>query len=373
MSKSNNSIEVFFALLRAGLWESEVRLLPFGEIDHAEVYKIAEEQSAVGIVAAGLEHIADMKPAKKDIIQFIGHTLQLEEENAAMNRFIASLIGKLRAAGIYALVVKGQGIAQCYERPLWRNCGDVDLFLDAENYQKAKAFLTPLASSVETEGEASLHLGMNFGKWLVELHGALRTGLSSRIDKVVDDVQRDTFAGGQVRVWQNGDTEVYLPSVDNDIVFIFTHFLKHFYKGGLGVRQICDWCRLLWKYRTSINVSLLESRLRVMGLMSEWKSFGAFAVEYLGLPAEALPLYDSSPRWSRKARRIHQFIIEVGNFGQNRDMSYYTKYPYLIRKAISMFQRFGDLCRHARIFPMDSLRFFPRIMFNGLRSAARGE
>ena len=117
----------------------------------------------------------------------------------------------------------------------------------------------------------------------------------------------------------------------------------------------------------------MESRLRAMGLMSEWKSFGAFAVEYLGLPAEALPLYESSPRWSRKARRIHQFIIEVGNFGQNRDMSYYTKYPYLIRKAISMFQRLGDLCRHARIFPMDSLRFFPRIMINGLRSAARGE
>lgn len=35
--------------------------------------------------------------------------------------------------------------------------------------------------------------------------------------------------------------------------------------------------------------------------------------------------------------------------------------------------RIGDLINHARIFLLDSLRFFPRIMFNGLRSAMRGE
>jgi len=46
---------------------------------------------------------------------------------------------------------------------------------------------------------------------------------------------------------------------------------------------------------------------------------------------------------------------------------------YVVRKAFSMFRRIGDLINHARIFPLDSLRLFPRIMFNGLRSAMRGE
>ena len=75
----------------------------------------------------------------------------------------------------------------------------------------------------------------------------------------------------------------------------------------------------------------------------------------------------------RKADRIREFVMEVGNFGHNRDMSYYSKYPYVVRKCILMTQRFGDMIRHARIFPMDSLRFFPRIMWNGIRSAVRGE
>lgn len=37
-----------------------------------------------------------------------------------------------------------------------------------------------------------------------------------------------------------------------------------------------------------INVGLIEARLKEMGLISVWK---AFAVEYLGMPGEAMPLY----------------------------------------------------------------------------------
>ena len=110
-----------------------------------------------------------------------------------------------------------------------------------------------------------------------------------------------------------------------------------------------------------------------MGLVSEWHAFAAFAVDSLGMPAEAMPLYDASDRWSRKARRIRAFILKVGNFGHNRDQSYYSRYPFLVRKAISMGRRCGDLVRHTLIFPLDSLRFFPSIVFNGLRNAARGE
>lgn len=367
------NIAAFFALVKAGLWEQDVRLLRFGDIDFDVVYRLAEEQSVLGVVAAGLEHVVDVQVPKPVRRSFMGDVLQLEEANASMNLFIADLLTRMRGAGIYALLVKGQGVALCYERPLWRGCGDVDLFLDAANYEKAKAFVTPLASSVELEGTSSLHYGVTIDKWVVELHGTLRCGLSSRMDRVIDAVQRDTFENGQIRIWVNCGVDVPLPSVDNDIILIFTHFLKHFYKGGLGIRQICDWCRLLWTYRNQVDVVMLEKRLRSMGLMSEWKAFGAYVVEWLGMPVEALPLYSPDDRWRRKAARIQSFILMSGNFGHNRDFSYFEKYPYIIRKFISMCRRIGDLIRHASIFPLDSLRFFPKIMFNGLRSAARGE
>ena len=371
--EKNNNIEAFFALLRAGLWEKEVRLAPYGEIDFSAVLDLAEEQSVVGLIAAGIEHVVDRKPQKKDVLQFIGRTVQLEQKNLAMNYFIGVTVEKMREAGIYTLLVKGQGVAQCYDRPLWRACGDADFFLDDENYERAKGFLRPLSASVEEEYVREKHLGMTIDPWVVELHGRLYSGLSGRIERELDAVQRETFEGEKVRIWKDGETEVPLLAVENDVFYVFTHILQHFYKGGIGLRQICDWCRLLWTYRSEIDVEKLEGRLRRAGLMKAWRAFGAFAVEYLGMESAAVPFYSDAVKWKKKASRIKDFVMMSGNFGHNRDQSYFEKYPYLIRKCVSFGRRVGDLACHARIFPVDSLLFLPAMLVNGVRSAVRGE
>ena len=375
--KRDNTIEAFFALVRAGLWEKDFQLPEYGEIDYDLLLQLAEEQSVMGLVAAGFDHVKNGNPPKEIVLQFVGQALQLEQQNQSMNSFVASLVEKMRKSDIYSLLLKGQGIAQCYERPLWRSCGDVDLFLSEDNYKKAKKYLLPLASTVELEGAYEKHLGMTIDSWVVELHGTLRSGLSKKIDKGLDLVRKNVFYGGEVRSWNNGNTQVFIPSADNDAIYIFTHILQHFFKGGIGLRQVCDWCRLLYTYKDSLNHGLLESRIRKMGLISEWRAFGTFAVNYLGMPIEAMPLFDENDnqneKLKRKAKRICSFILEVGNFGQNRDMSYYGSKPYIMQKVISLKRRVGDLIRHARIFPMDSIRFFPRMMFNGVISAIRGE
>ena len=382
----------FFALLKAGLWDKDVELRKYGATDFEEIMRLAEEQSVVGLVTAGLEvvhgewfkvHGSPLVP-QEWMLQFIGSTLQIEQQNRDMNVFVARLIEKLRKEDVYALLVKGQGIAQCYAKPLWRASGDVDLFLSDTNYEKAREILKPLASTVEEEYVREKHLGLTIDDWVVELHGRLYCGLSSRIEKELDDVLRDTFYGGAVRSWDNNGVQVFLLKAENDAFYVFTHILQHFYKEGVGLRQICDWCRLLYTYREKMNLRVLESRIRKAGLMTAWRTFGVFAVEYLGMPIEAMPFLDVrgqkedgrcvfDKRLRRKTERIKEFILMSGNFGHNRDMSYYSKYPFVIRKCCSMWMRVSDLISHARIFPLDSLRFFPRIMWNGMRSAVRGE
>ena len=373
----SNTTKVFFEFVSAGLWPDTKTTLDLNEnlydkVDWKMVYQLASEQSVFGVVLAGIEH-SNIKPPQERLLQWIGEVQLLEQQNKAMNLFVADLIERLRDADIYTLLVKGQGVAQCYERPLWRACGDIDLFLSEENYKKAKELLLPMAETIEPEWKTSMHLGMNIDEWVVELHGSLRGSLSIKINSVLDEIRRETFYEGKVRSWVNNGAQIFLLDANNDIIYVFTHFLNHFYKGGIGLRQICDWCRLLWAYRESLDYELLESRLRKMGLMTEWKAFGAFAVEYLGMPSEAMPFYSADDKWKRKAEKLCLFILEVGNFGHNRDMSYYNKYPYLIRKVISLARRCGDALKHIQIFSIDSLRFFPYIMYNGIRSAVRGE
>ena len=305
----DNNTKAFLALVRAGIWESEVQLLPFGEVDYSAVLRLAEEQSVVGLVAAGLEHVDDVKVRKEYVLQFVGQTLQLEQRNTAMNNFIGVLVEKMRETGIYTILVKGQGVAQCYERPLWRASGDVDFLLSPDNYRKAKQFLLPLSSSNKQDERYSKHLGLTIDPWYVEIHGSLRTGLSTCLDKEIDKVQGDVFIGGNVRSWMNGSTTVFLPSPNNDVFFVFTHFIKHFYKEGMSIQQICDLCRLLWTYKGKVDVVLLKERLQRAGLVSEWKAFASLSVDYLGLPVEAMPFYDDGKKWSEKGNKIIRFIL----------------------------------------------------------------
>ena len=361
MQSSNNA--VFFTLLRAGLWEQGCRLSAYDPIDFDALFELADEQSVVGLIAAGLEHVEDRKIVKKEALPFLRKVCGTEGRNASMNTFIGDIVSRMRDVGIYSVLVKGQGVAQCYERPQWRSAGDVDLLLDYENYQKAKSFLAQVASRIENEDVSCLHLGMNIDSWVVELHGTMRTMFSSRIDRMVDSVQDDIFNNGSIRIWRDNDVDVILPNPDNDIILIFTHFLHHFYVGGIGLRQICDWCRLLWTYRDVINRDLLETRLRDMGLMSEWKAFATFAVERLGMPKEAMPFFPDNARYSRKAEKVCDLIMESGNFGHKKDSGYRSKYPKMIGYVITFWRRLGEFLRLSAIFPGNAPRFFVAYVF----------
>ena len=335
----NYNIKAFLELVRAGLWEKETRLSQFGKVDYEELMRLAEEQSVVGLVTVGLEHVTDVNVPKEVLLQFIGRSLQLEQRNTAMNKFIAEMVEKMRVVGIYTLLVKGQGIAQCYEKRLWRSSGDVDLLLSNDNYEKAKDFLLPLSSSQKREEQYSKHLGLSIGEWYVEIHGSLRSGLSESVDREIDRAQRDVFYGGNVRSWENGNVQVFLPGVDDDVFFVFTHFIKHFYKEGMGLRQVCDWIRLLWTYRDHVDVELLKKRLQSAGLMSEWNGFAVVAVDYLGMDARAMPFYDAS--FKSKGSRIVKFVLS-GYSGN----------------------KYKDMLRIASIYPWNTMKFLPGILLH---------
>lgn len=209
--------------------------------------------------------------------------------------------------------------------------------------------------------------------WLVELHGSLRNGLSSKMDKALDCIQHETFYSGHVRSCMTGKNQVFMLSAENDIAYVFSHILDHFYKGGIGLRQICDWTRLIWKYRDSLNGRLLEMWIKKMGVATEWKAFAAFAVDWLGMPLTAMPFYSPDAKWSKKAVKIKDFVLEVGNFGHKRDASYYGTRSFLVGKAISFWIRVKDLYHHVQIFPLDSIRFFWGITVTGMKAIAKGK
>ena len=378
--------QIFFELVKVGLFpvhgEGGMVTGSFPkDVDWNVVYRLAEEQSVIGLIASGIEavqgewlkvHGSSLLP-QEWALQFIGQTLQIEQRNKAMNEFVARLIEKLRENDIYALLVKGQGVAQCYERPLWRASGDIDWLLDEPNYNRAKAFLTKIAEVVHEENDFDKHFSVIMDGWDVELHGSMRSMLPKGTDYMIDQIQREAFQEGRHRVWNNNGTDILLPCPDDDIIFVFTHILKHFFHYGIGIRQVCDWCRLVYSYHEQIDLKLLEDRLVSMRLMTEWKVFGSMAVNNLGMPADAMPFYSSKDVWKRKGDRALAFIMETGNFGHNRDNSRYSKVNAIISKLGSLWQHTCDSFRHSFIFPIDSVRIWGRMFRQGIGDALRGK
>ena len=342
---ANSNQQAFFELVRAGLWEKEARLSQFCKVDYEEVMCLAEEQSVVGLVTAGLEHVSDVKVPQEVLLQFIGNTLQIEQRNKEMNIFISTTVENMRSTDICCLLVKGSGLAQCYSKPLWRPCGDIDFFFSDSEYKYAINYLTPLSSDIFQDSKYTKSYGLVIDDHVVELHGTLRSGLSTRLDNEIDEVQHAVFIGGDVRSWQNEKTQVFLPGVDSDLFLLFTHFVRHFYQNEFVLRQVCDWCRFLWTFCEKIDVGLLEKRLRRSGLMSEWKAFAAFVVDYLGMPVEAMPLFNENDNqnknYKKKAEMILDFVFSEGK-------------P----------NRVGNAMAVAKIFPINTFKFLPALLFN---------
>lgn len=355
--------DAFLVLAKAGLWEQVARISPYGKVDFSVVLHLAQEQSVLGLVTAGLDHVEDVKVPYETRLMFVGCVSEIERRNRVMNQFVAELVGKMHAEGIKAVLVKGQGAAQCYEKPLWRSAGDIDFLLDAENYEKAKAMLSSLADKVEMEDKKKLHQGLKMRGFDIELHGKMPFALSQKADAVIDKVLGESVTEGTC-VWRVNETDVLLPKPDNHVFLVFTHFLHHFFIEGVGLRQVCDWCRLLWTNRDTIDKDLLERRLQEAGLMSEWQVFASIAVEYLGMPAEAMPFYTKSRGFSRKAKRAVAWIMKSGSFGHKKDVSYRERYSRKISKMITFFRRMGDYTRFALIFPADSPKFFLGYLVN---------
>ena len=102
--------------------------------------------------------------------------------------------------------------------------------------------------------------------------------------------------------------------------------------------------------------------------MDKWHAFAALAVEYLGMPVDAMPFYSPSKKWKKKADGIVALILQSGNFGHAFDKSYKYKYPTIIRAIVASCHHTSVAFKHFLIFPYDSFLGWKKLMRIGIRA-----
>ena len=363
----------FFALLRSGLWNEVPEQAPFaGGTDWDALHRLAHEQTVVPLVTDGINRLPrELLPADRPELldPFLGEMMSTAKRNRSLDAFIPKMFNALE--GIPVVLIKGQALAQDYPDPERRQPGDIDLLLHPSSYEAVKSVLLPKASTVMEEEREIWHQGMRFRSIEVEIHASISTLMSRKLDRKLAALLEEQFDGRTFPTVTICGAEIPVPDADFNAVYIFVHFLQHYWSGGVGLRQIIDWMTFVSVHKREIHPVILEKRLEDFGLLNLWKVFTGFAQEYLGCPEEKLPLAAAPD--AGKNDRIWRYIRRCGNFGKNVDRTRKEE-SYLVRKIHSFWRLVvADRLRHFSVFPKESIRFFFGAFGYGLQRLAKGE
>lgn len=358
--------QLVFNLLRKALWGTSVEV-PQGFNEWRRVLAIAKSQSVLGLVANALLSDSALSKGLSDdqrenLTGFIFGNLLTSQ---MLNNALVVIVQKLRENGIDPVLLKGQGIAKYYPVPDLRQCGDIDIYVGQEKFEKACEVIGAMSSPEDHQGDipSLKHFHTRIGKTFIEIHRYTDVYWPKRYDRVYQKIS-DAGMHYDLVPLDFGGIQVLTPSVDFNVFFIFNHFWHHFIADGVGLRQICDWVRLLHVNHGKINWDYLSDVLCKMKLMKEWQVFGYVAVNTLGLPADEMPFYD--PKYKKTADKVLELIMLEGNFGKENLRGHNRPKGYFAGKLYSFSKRFKRNFRVLRIFPLKSIRQITKVFVCGI-------
>ena len=361
--------DVFFSLLRSALWggQLDVEVGDISRKDLGGVIKMAKSQTVLGLIAHELM-------TRNEFSEMLGSesrerlTLMVQENffhYQRLNAVLLSVVLELRKHGIDPVLLKGQGISKYYPIPELRQCGDIDIYVGQENFAKSCEVIGAMSTPEDHQGDipSLKHYHTRIGSAFIEIHRYTDVYFPRRYDVKYQKIS-DAGMHSVLVPLDFVDAEVLTPSVDFNVFFIFNHFWHHFIADGVGLRQICDWVRLLHVNQGKINLEYLSNVLGEMKLMKEWKVFGYIAVNTLGLPADEMPFYD--PKYKKDAEKVLELIMLEGNFGQENLKGYKRPKGYLAGKWYSFRKAFSRNLKVLQIFPAESLRYIIKSIVVGV-------
>ena len=163
---------------------------------------------------------------------FAGYCKALQVSEGQMAE-IAKLYEAFEAAGIEYMPLKGSRMKYLYPKPELRMMGDADILIRLEQYEKITGIMRELGYEDQGESDHEL-IWQNPGLYL-ELH-----------KRVIPSYNEDYHAyfgdGWQLAKVREGCR--WSMTAEDEMVYLFTHFAKHYRDGGIGCRHILD----LWVY-----------------------------------------------------------------------------------------------------------------------------
>jgi hypothetical protein len=346
----NHTYNAFLALLRAGLWnrEPDGEYFPLSPEVWKQVYQLAHKQTVQGIIYEGIMLLPDNYfPPKKILLKWVVSVDSIEKRNEQMNKDAGELYAFFKENHITAFLMKGQGIASCYENPLLRVCGDIDWFFpDKEQFDRANRLIEECGIKIQKQ----IGFGSTCYIWrefLIEHHQHLL------------DIRNPFLSGYLCRLRQKEyDNSVYL-NINGQTIPILspllthlsvnTHILKHLLSFGITIRQVCDSARVCYAYHDQVSGDALKEIYSKLGIYNWMQQLNHLLVSHFGMPEKYLP-FPLTPQ--RKADEMMTDLLQGIDFGY-----YIDSRSGGVKRKFILFSLLARFSRYVRCAPWETCWF----------------
>ncbi len=165
-------------------------------------------------------------PAMQKLLFFSGKLMLLSEKQM---RAANEVFEKFTENEIDYMPVKGYVMKAYYPSPELRYMGDADVLIRHSQYDKIKPIMEE--SGFELDEECDHVFAWDSKNLTLELH----VKLIPESEKKLYDYFRD---GWHLAKYKDGSH--YSMCEEDQFLFVFTHFVKHYRDGGIGCRQVVD-------------------------------------------------------------------------------------------------------------------------------------
>lgn len=191
------------------------------------------------------------------------------------------------------MLLKGIRMKKRYPKPELRTMGDADILIRMEQYEKIVPIMVSLGFTAkdETDHEYVWQSDMLF----LELH-----------KRLIPSYNKDFYAyfgdGWDLARYRQGTS--YSMTAEDEMIYQFTHFAKHYRDGGIGCRHVVD----LWMYlrtNTTLDWMYIEAELKKLHLLEFHQNIQRLISVWFGTEIS-----------DAKTDFMTEFIFASGSFGQ---------------------------------------------------------
>lgn len=315
--------DLMLALVRAGLWEKPVDAGPFRGLTEGgwlRVWDMARRQAVAGLTYAGVCRLREsLLPPDRLLFRFAAEADRTERRSLQVNAAVNELYALFARHGLRPVLLKGQAVAQYYERPLLREAGDIDLcFPSPSDWEKAGQCVARAGLKPARLPDGSL--AYQWGGVEVEHHPAVFDLLRPRSRRYLKQLVRahgfvsctgDSGSSAPARM----PVSFTQPAPLLTLLLLNTHILKHALGRGVGLRQLCDLARAYHALMPQNLSGEYRAAVEALGLGRWTRLLSSFLVRHLGPEPHLLP-FSPSPI---SPQALEEIVFGGGNFGRYRN------------------------------------------------------